>query len=144
MAKKKMSLQVLNSKKTLQILISLLFICMGVIGFSSGRGLGGDLSSELSRMFDGGDRELLLYVISTVVLLCGLFLAASFFVTAIPPKFAQWAMTGVWIIWLAIIVILDILTVNFGRLDGVEWLIWIEQIVLHLIVLAGIFRIQEA
>ncbi len=61
----KASLQVVASKNVMQILIALLFVAMGIIGFTSGRGLGSQISRELSNMF-GGDNELLLYVISTL------------------------------------------------------------------------------
>ena len=63
----KASLQAVASKKSLQILIALLFVSMGIIGFTSGRGLGNQISRELSNMF-GGDSELLLYLISTLQL----------------------------------------------------------------------------
>ena len=52
-------------------------------------------------------------------------------------------MGAVLVIWIALIVILDILTIDFGRFDGSEWFVWIEQVVLHLIVLASIVRIQK-
>lgn len=136
------SLQLIASKKALQILIALLFVAMGIIGFSSGRGTGGELSREISNIF-GGDREFLLYVLSTIELVCGIFLGAAFFVPSMPANFVKIAMTSVWVIWLALIVILDFLTIDFGRFDGSGWFVWIEQVVLHLIVLAGITQIQE-
>ncbi len=132
----------LASKKVIQILIALLFIAMGLIGFSSNRSMGGQLSRELSNMF-GGDSELLLYIISAVQLLCGLFLAAQLFMPSIPTNFVKAALLAIWIIWLAMIVILDILTIDFGRFRGADWFVWIEQTVLHLIVLACIMQIQE-
>jgi hypothetical protein len=138
----KESLQVLASKKALQILIALLFVAMGLIGFSSGRSVGAQLSRELSNMF-GGDREFLLYIISTVELLCGIFLGVQLFVVGIPEKFSKLAVTAIWIIWIALIVILDFLTIDFGRFNGSDWFVWIEQTVLHLIVLAGIIQIQQ-
>jgi hypothetical protein len=143
MADKKVSVQALASKKALQILIALLFITLGIIGFSSNKGIGASLSNELSKMFGNGDQELLLYVISTVELLCGVFLLAALFVKAIPANIVKLSMTAVWIVWIAIIVVLDILTVDFGKLEGVRWFVWLEQIVMHLIVLAGILKVQE-
>lgn len=91
----------------------------------------------------GGDSELLLYILSAVQLVCGLFLVAQLFVSGIPPKFVKAALLAIWIIWLAMIVILDILTIDFGRFSGADWFLWIEQTVLHLIVLACIMQIQE-
>jgi hypothetical protein len=92
----------------------------------------------------GGDNEILLYVLSTVELVCGLILGATFFVPSIPAKFVSTSLTAIWIIWIALIVILDILTIDFGRFDGSEWLAWIQQVVLHLIVLASIMQIQKS
>lgn len=138
----KSSLQLLASKKALQLLIALLFIAMGVIGFSSGQGTGGQFSREISNMF-GGDREFLLYVLSTLELVCGIFLGAQLFMSGIPDKFVKLALTFIWIFWLVLIVILDVLTIDFGRFDGSGWFAWIEQTVLHLIVLASIMQIQE-
>lgn len=138
----KESLQKLASKKALQLLIAVLFVAMGLLGFSTGRGTGGELSRELSNMF-GGDRDFLLYVLSTLELLSGIFLGAALFVSGIPDKFVKIAMTVIWIFWLALIIILDLLTIDFGRFNGSGWFAWIEQVVLHLIVLAGILQIQD-
>jgi len=124
------------------MLIALLFIAMGILGFSSGRGLGNQISRELSNMF-GGDNELLLYLISTLELLCGLFLGAQLLMQGIPDKFVKLAHMAIVIFWLAMIVILDVLTIDFGNISGSEWFSWIEQVVLHLIVLAGIVQIQN-
>ena len=136
------SLQVLASAKALQLLIAVLFLSMGFVGFASGSGSAGDLSRELSQMF-GGDREILLYIISAVELVCGIVLGATLFVSSIPQKFVTISMTAIWIIWLALIVILDVLTIDFSHLDGAQWFSWIEQVVLHLIVLASIMQIQK-
>lgn len=138
----KRSLQVLASAKALQLLIAILFLSMGFVGFASGSGSAGDLSRELSQMF-GGDREILLYIISAVELVCGIVLGATLFVSSIPKNFVTISMTAIWIIWLALIVILDVLTIDFSRLDGAQWFSWIEQVVLHLIVLASIMQIQK-
>lgn len=138
----KASLQIVASKKAMQMLIALLFIAMGILGFSSGRGLGNQVSRELSNMF-GGDNELLLYLISTLELLCGLFLGAQLLMKGIPDKFVKLAHMAILIFWLALIVILDVLTIDFGNISGSEWFSWIEQVVLHLIVLAGIVQIQN-
>ena len=137
----KASLQVVASKNVMQILIALLFVAMGIIGFTSGRGLGSQISRELSNMF-GGDNELLLYVISTLQLISGLFLGARQFSKLIPDKIAKLAYLAILIFWVALIVILDFLTIDFGRISGAEWFTWIEQVVLHLIVLSGIVQIQ--
>jgi hypothetical protein len=138
----KVMLQNVASKKVQQLLIAILFIAMGIIGFSSGRGTGSEISREISNMF-GGDSELLLYIISTLELLSGIFLGAHIFVKGIPDKFVRLSMTVIMFFWLALIVILDVLTIDFGRFDGSEWISWIEQTVLHLIVLSSIIQIQK-
>ena len=143
MAQKNVSFQSLASKKALQILIAILFISMGIVGFSTGKGWGHEIANEVSKLLGKGDQEVLVYIISTVQLLCGIVLLATMFVSTIPANFTKIAMMAVWIIWLVIIVLTDILRVDFGNLDGSEWFVWIQQIVLHLIVFAGILQIQE-
>jgi hypothetical protein len=138
----KESLGILTSTKIQQLLIALLFITMGLMGFASASGAGSQLSRELSNMF-GGDRELLLYIISAIELLCGVFLGLQFFMKGIPDKFGKLALAAILIIWLALIVILDVLTIDFGRFNGSDWFSWIEQVVLHLIVLSTIVQIQK-
>jgi hypothetical protein len=138
----KASLEVLTSTKIQQLLIAVLFIAMGMMGFASASGDGSQLSREISRMF-GGDRELLLYIISVIELLCGIFLIAQFFLKGIPDKVGKLALTIILVFWLALIVILDILTIDFGGFRGADWFSWIEQVVLHLIVLASIVQLQS-
>ncbi len=138
MAKQKVSLKAFDLTQVLQFLIGLLFICMGIIGFSSSKGLGADLTRELSKAF-GNDRELLMYAIATVELICGIFLVAALFVKAIPSKVTKVAMMGVMVLWIAIIVVLDVVSVDFSRMEGLKWFLWLETLVLHLIILVGIF-----
>jgi hypothetical protein len=73
----KASLQVVASKNVMQILIALLFVAMGIIGFTSGRGLGSQYPRALQHV--RRDNELLLYVISTLQLI-----AVCFWVPAFP------------------------------------------------------------
>jgi hypothetical protein len=68
---------------------------------------------------------------------------ASCFSNLIPDKIAKIAHLAILIFWLALIVILDVLTIDFGRISGSDWFTWIEQVVLHLIVLSGIVQIQK-
>ena len=138
----KEALGVFASTKIQQLLIALLFIAMGMMGFASASGAGSQLSRELSNMF-GGDRELLLYILSALELLCGILLVAQFFMKGIPEKSGKLALTIILIFWLALIVILDILTIDFGGFSGPDWFSWIEQVVLHLIVLTSIVQLQK-
>jgi hypothetical protein len=61
----------------------------------------------------------------------------------IPEKSGKLALTIILIFWLALIVILDILTIDFGGFSGHDWFSWIEQVVLHLIVLTSIVQLQK-
>ncbi len=72
-----------------------------------GTRVGKPISRELSNMF-GGDNELLLYVISTLQLISGLFLGARLFTKLIPDKITKLAYTAILIFWVALIVILDV------------------------------------
>jgi hypothetical protein len=138
----KTTLGVLASTRIQQLLIALLFIAMGMMGFASASGAGSQLSRELSNMF-GGDRELLLYILSALELLCGIFLVVQFFMNGVVDKFGKLALTIILVFWLVLIVILDILTIDFGGFHGSDWFSWIEQVVLHLIVLASIVQLQK-
>ncbi|MGH0051901.1 MAG: hypothetical protein ACQ5SW_00740 [Sphaerochaetaceae bacterium] len=138
----KTNLTLLTTGKVQQLLIALLFIAMGMLGFVSASGAGTELSRELSNMF-GGDRELLLYSISSLELICGIFLVIQYFMKGIPGKFGKLALTIILIFWIALIVILDVLTIDFGGFRGADWFSWIEQVVLHLIVLASIVQLQK-
>jgi len=138
MAKQKIAVDV---RIVLQLLIGILFICMGIVGFSYSKGLGAELTREISRQF-GSDRELLSYLISTVELVCGLFLVLALGVKAIPARFTKIAMVVVWILWIAIIVVLDVFAVSFDRLSGLDWILWAQELSLHLIVLIGIIIVS--
>jgi hypothetical protein len=45
--------------------------------------------------------------------------------------------------WVALIIIFDFLTIDFGHISDAEWFTWTKQVVLHLIVLSGIVQIQK-
>ena len=98
MAKQGFSIKSFGMDRFLQLFISLLFICMGIIGFVSNKGLDAELSREISHTF-GNDQELLVYVLSTVELLCGIVLGTTLFVKAIPDSIIKIAMNGVWVVW---------------------------------------------
>jgi hypothetical protein len=61
----------------------------------------------------------------------------------VADKFGKLALTIILVFWLVLIVILDILTIDFGGFHGSDWFSWIEQVVLHLIVLASIVQLQK-
>jgi len=144
MTAKNYSLKMFTSPRIVQMLIGLLFITMGLIGFSSNRGLSGDFAGELSRILDSGDSELIRNGVSAILLVCGLLLLSSLWVKGIPAKFISVAKICILVIWLALIVVLDLLSVNFGSLDGAQWFVWIEQVVIHFIVLVSIVMIRES
>lgn len=144
MAGKSNSLKIFTSPRLVQMLVGLLFITMGFIGFSSSRGLSGDFAGELAGIFGGGSRELIRNIVSAILLVGGLVLLTSLWVKGFPSQFVSTAKVAILIIWLALIVVLDLLTVNFRSLNGALWFVWIEQIVVHLIVLVSIVTIRES
>jgi hypothetical protein len=144
MAKEKFSLKMFTSPRIVQVLVGLLFITMGLIGFSSSSGLSGDFAGELAGMFDIGDKELVKNGVSAILLVCGIVLLASLWVKGISAKFISVAQISILIIWLALIIVLDFLAINFGSFDGAQWFVWIEQIVIHLIVLVSIVMVRES
>jgi len=144
MSKKNYSLKMVTSPRVVQMLIGLLFIAMGLIGFSTSNGLGGDFAGELAGLFRSGSEELIRNGVSTVFLVCGLILLSSLWVNGFPAKFISSAKIVILFIWLALIIVLDLLAVNFGNMDGSQWFVWIEQVVIHLLVLVSIVLIRES
>ena len=144
MAKKNYSLKMVTSPRVVQMLIGLLFIAMGLIGFSTSHGLGGDFAGELAGIFRSGSEELIRNGVSTILLVCGLILLSSLWVNGFPAKFISTAKIVILFIWLALIIVLDLLVVNFGNMDGAQWFVWIEQVVIHLLVLVSIVLIRES
>ncbi len=144
MAKKNYSLDTLTSPRVVQVLIGILFITMGFIGFSTRGSLSEDFAREIAGLFRSGDSELIRSIVSAILLLSGLILLSSLFVNGIPVKFVTVSKIAILIIWLALIVVLDVLIVNFGSFNGNEWFVWIEQVVIHLIVLVSIMNIRES
>jgi hypothetical protein len=63
-------------------------------------------------------------------------------VKAIPAKFTKVAMIVVWVLWIAIIVVLDVFAVSFDRLSGLDWILWAQELSLHFIVLIGIIIVS--
>ena len=143
MARKDYSLNMFTSLRTVQMLVSLLFITMGLIGFSTNRGLSGDFAGELARILGGGNRDLIRNIVSVILLVGGLVLLTSLWIKGFPAKFISVAKIGVIITWLILIVTLDLLAVNFNNLNGVQWFVWIEQVVIHLIVFVSIVMIRK-
>lgn len=144
MVAKNYSLKTFTSPRIVQMLVSLLFISMGLIGFSTRGGLSGDFSTELSRLFGGGNDELIRNGVSAILLVSGLILFSALFVKGIPAKLISTAKIGILIIWLALILVLDVLVVNFSSFDASSWFVWVEQVVIHLIVLVNIALIRES
>lgn len=143
MARKDYSLNMFTSLRSVQMLVSLLFITMGLIGFSTNRGLSGDFAGELARILGGGNRDLIRNIVSVILLVGGLVLLTSLWIKGFPAKFISVAKIGVIITWLILIVTLDLLAVNFNNLNGVQWFVWIEQVVIHLIVFVSIVMIRK-
>ncbi len=144
MAKNNYSLKMFTSSKIVQMLVGVLFITMGLIGFSTSNGVSGDFAGEIASFFNSGESDLIRSGISAILLVSGLIILASMWVKGIPPKFISIAQIAILIIWLALIIILDVLTVNFGSLDGTQWFLWLEQIVTHLIILVSIVIVRES
>lgn len=144
MAGKNYLLKMVASPRVVQVLIGLLFISMGIIGFSTNQGLSGDFAKELGGLFGNGNSELVRSGISTLLLACGLILLSALFVRGIPVKFVLISKIVVLSIWLVLIIVLDLLAVSFGNMDTIDWCMWIEQIVLHLIVLVSIITMRES
>ncbi|MDD4219902.1 MAG: hypothetical protein PHR10_06940, partial [Sphaerochaetaceae bacterium] len=94
MARKDYSLNMFTSLRTVQMLVSLLFITMGLIGFSTSRSLSGDFAGEFARILGGGNRDLIRNIVSVILLVGGLVLLTSLWIKGFPAKFISVAKIG--------------------------------------------------
>lgn len=123
----------INSGFILRIIIGLLFICLGIQGY-----VGGGDAMGVGDLYNALDSDALVYILATIVLLSGVILLVPMFIRGISEKIVRVGMIAVLIIWIAVIVFADFIGTNFGRVD---WLVWIQMFLYHLVVLFGILQV---
>ncbi len=109
----------------LKVLIGLLFICIGVEGVASGRG--NDLYSAI------GD-DTINIILGIVLIVCGLLIIVPLFVSGIKSVFSKWSTIIVAVVWVLVIIFTDFVN-GFGSFRGIDFFIWLETFIYHLLIL---------
>ncbi|MFA6846614.1 MAG: hypothetical protein WCR02_12890 [Sphaerochaetaceae bacterium] len=126
------------SESLLKIIVSLMYLAMGVEGFAKGRSDGalGPLYSFVRDLF-GKAGDAFAIIVALVVFLSGLIILLSLFITAVPGSLSRIAMIVLMIAWTLSIVLTDF-SDKFGYIkDFLSFMVWMEQFLVHLLVLVA-------
>jgi hypothetical protein len=124
-----------SSSFVLRIVISLLYISMGLQGL-----INGGSSEAIGSLFKVFDSDVMTYILSTVVLVSGILLMVPLFAKGISPVFVKGGMIAILVIWVAVIFFADFAP-GFRSFDAEQWLSWVELFMYHLIVLFATYEV---
>ncbi|WP_320129042.1 hypothetical protein [uncultured Sphaerochaeta sp.] len=119
----------------LRIVISLMYISLGLQGLINGEG-----SGALNSLFRAFDSDIVTYGLSAIIMISGLLLLVPLFAKGIPPVFVKSGMIALVVIWIAIIFFNDFAP-GFNGFDARQLLSWIEIFMYHLIVLFATYEV---
>lgn len=116
----------------LKVLVGILFVVIGIqgIGDFGGNALYDELDSEME------------IIVGIVLLVAGLLLIVPSFIGGIKQNFTRVSTLIVLIAWVLFIILTDFVY-GFSRFDGERWILWIEDFVMHLLILACIMRVAS-
>lgn len=114
----------------LKVLVGILFVVIGIqgIGEFGGNALYDELDSEME------------IIVGVVLLVAGLLLIVPAFIGGIKQDFVRISTLVVLVAWVLFIILSDFVY-GFSRFDGERWILWIEDFVMHLLILACIMRV---
>lgn len=114
----------------LKVLVGILFVVIGIqgIGEFGGNALYDELDSEME------------IIVGIVLLVAGLLLIVPAFIGGIKQDFVRISTLVVLAAWVLFIILSDFVY-GFSRFDGERWILWIEDFVMHLLILACIMRV---
>ncbi len=114
----------------LKVLVGILFVVIGIqgIGEFGGNALYDELDSEME------------IIVGVVLLVAGLLLIVPAFIGGIKQDFVRISTLVVLAAWVLFIILSDFVY-GFSRFDGERWILWIEDFVMHLLILACIMRV---
>ena len=114
----------------LKVLVGILFVVIGIqgIGDFGGNALYDELDSEME------------IIVGVVLLVAGLLLIVPAFIGGIKQDFVRISTLVVLAAWVLFIILSDFVY-GFSRFDGERWILWIEDFVMHLLILACIMRV---
>ncbi|MCI2045629.1 MAG: hypothetical protein LKJ89_04210 [Sphaerochaeta sp.] len=127
-----------DQQSVLKIVISLMFVAMGVEGFvkgKSGQAIG-HLYTFVADLF-GKAGDSFVIIVGAVIFLAGLCVLASMFIKQIPGKVVTVSMIILMVIWALTIIFADFVD-GFGDInDFVSFMVWLETFLVHVIVLSA-------
>lgn len=127
-----------NRRIVLKIIVSLLYVAMGVEGFvlgKSGQAIG-HLYKFIANFF-GKAGDSFVIVVAAVISLSGLCVLASTFFKKIPGKVVSVSMIVLMVVWTLAVVFADFVD-GFGDVnDFVALVMWLEPFLIHVLVLSA-------
>jgi len=126
-----------SSEFLLRLVISLLFISIGLQGLISHEG-----SSGIGALYNAFSSEVIIYLVAVILMLGGLVMLIPLFTNKLSPVFVKAGTIAVLVIWIAAIFFADIAP-GFRGFSAEHWVFWIESVMLHLIVLFATFEVSK-
>ncbi|MGB4406166.1 MAG: hypothetical protein WBI82_04815 [Sphaerochaeta sp.] len=126
-----------NSTFVLRLVISLLYISIGLQGLISRGG-----SSGIGALYAAFSSDVIIYLVAVIVMLGGLVMLIPLFTNKLPGVFVKAGTIAVLVIWVAVIFFADIAP-GFRGFGAEHWVSWIESVMFHLIVLIATFDVSK-
>ncbi len=124
----------------LQGALGLFFLFQGLHGIVAFGSSSSEISQALSRTF-GGRVFILELLIVLIQLGCGAVLTAALFMKHALP-FRKHALTAVMVLWIALMVVFDLLLPNFHS-RYFNLLLWAQQLSMHLVIFISILLVRR-
>ncbi len=126
-----------NSAFVLRLVISLLYISIGLQGLITRGG-----SSGIGALYHAFSSDVIIYLVAVIVMLGGLVMLIPLFTNKLSTVFVKAGTIAVLVIWIAAIFFADIAP-GFRGFRAEDWVFWIESVMLHLIVLIATFEVSK-
>jgi len=126
-----------NSAFVLRLVISLLYISIGIQGLISRGG-----SSGIGALYAAFSSDVIIYLVAVIVMLGGLVMLIPLFTNKLSDVFVKAGTIAVLVIWVAVIFFADIAP-GFRGFRAEHWVSWIESVMFHLIVLIATFDVSK-
>ena len=115
----------------MRVLVGILFVCIGIQGI-------GDFGGNA--LYSAIDNEVANIILGIVILLAGILLVATIFLSGIKKSFTTASMLIVLAVWVVVIVFADFVE-GLSGVKGIEWFTWAETFIYHLLILASIAKV---
>ena len=125
-----------SSAFVLRLVISLLYISIGLQGLISRGG-----NSGIGALYGAFSNEVGILV-AIIVMFGGIVMLLPLFTNKLAGVFVKAGSIAVLVIWIAVIFFADIAP-GFRGFGADEWVFWLESVMLHLIVLIATFDVSK-